>query len=97
MAMNPFDAQTLSLALPGATLGAMPAGGGGAASKADAETQAALDQNELAGPWRIAGTLGFDDVIDPRELRNALLRGLALARPRLAGPFSPLARTGILP
>ena len=97
MAMNPFDAQTVSLALPGVTLGAMPAGGGGAASKADAETQAALDQSEQAGPWSIASTLGFDDVIDPRELRNALLRALSLASGRLAGPFAPVARVGVLP
>jgi acetyl-CoA carboxylase carboxyltransferase component len=97
MAMNPFDAQTVSLAFPGVTLGAMPAAGGGAASKADAATQAALDQGEQAGPWRIASTLGFDDVIDPRELRNALLRALALASGRFAGPFAPVARVGVLP
>ena len=97
MAMNPFDAQTVSLAFPGVTLGAMPAAGGGAASKADAETQTAFDRTEQAGPWRIASTLGFDDVIDPRELRNALLRALALARTRLAGPFAPVARVGVLP
>ncbi len=97
MAMNPFDAQTLSLAFPGATLGAMPAAGGGAAAKADAGTQAALDAHELAGPWRIASALGFDDVIDPRELRNALLRALELARGRRAGPLAPVARVGVLP
>jgi acetyl-CoA carboxylase carboxyltransferase component len=97
MAMNPYDAQTVSLAFPGATLGAMPASGGGAASKADADTQAALDAQELAGPWRIASTMGFDDVIDPRELRNALLRALELTRARRAGPFAPVARVGVLP
>jgi methylmalonyl-CoA decarboxylase subunit alpha len=96
MAMNPFDAQTVSLAFPGVTLGAMPAAGGGAASRADADTQAALDAHETAGPWRIASTLGFDDVIDPRELRNALLSALALGDGR-AGPFAPVARVGVLP
>jgi hypothetical protein len=38
---------------------------------------------EGAGPWRSAHTLGYDDVIDPRELRNALLTGLRLASARL--------------
>ena len=95
MAMNPFDGQTLSLAFPGVTLGAMPAGGGGAASKADASTQAALDARELEGPWKTASSLGFDDVIDPRELRNALIRALRLAGTR--GPLGPVARVGILP
>jgi acetyl-CoA carboxylase carboxyltransferase component len=75
----------------------MPAGGGGSASKADAETQAALDAQEAAGPWRIASSLGFDDVIDPRGLRNALLRALALTAARDAGPFAPVPRFGALP
>jgi acetyl-CoA carboxylase carboxyltransferase component len=95
MAMNPFDGQTLSLAFPGVTLGAMPAGGGGAASKADDSTQASLDARELEGPWKTASSLGFDDVIDPRELRNALIRALRLAGTR--GPLGPVARVGILP
>lgn len=38
MAMNPFDQQTISLAFPSATLGAMPSGGGGTASHADSDT-----------------------------------------------------------
>jgi len=95
MAMNPFDAQTLSLAFPGVTLGAMPAGGGGAASKADASTQAELDAHEVGGPWGAASSLAFDDVIDPRELRNVLIRALRLARTR--DPLGPVARVGILP
>ena len=97
MAMNPFDDQTLSLAFPGVTLGAMPAGGGGTASKADPSTQAALDASELAGPWRTASSLGFDDVIDPRELRNAAIRGFRLAAARTRAPLGPVARVGVLP
>jgi acetyl-CoA carboxylase carboxyltransferase component len=96
MAMNPFDGQTLSLAWPGVTLGAMPAAGGGAASKADASTQAALDAGEAAGPWRIAHGMGFDEVIDPRETRDALLHGLALAD-RRPPPAGPVVRVGTLP
>lgn len=97
MAMNPFDAQTASLAFPGVSLGAMPAAGGGSAAKADAGTQAALDANEQGGPWRVASTLGFDDVIDPRDLRDALLRAMELAAARQQGPFGPVARVGVLP
>jgi hypothetical protein len=29
--------------------------------------------------------MGYDDVIDPRELRNALIDGLRLAEARLSG------------
>ena len=78
MAMNPFDRQTISLAFPGATLGAMPAHGGGTASGADSTTQEALDTAEWGGPWATADTMSFDEVIDPRELRNVLLDALEL-------------------
>ena len=82
MGMNPFDRQTLSIALPGATLGAMPAASGGQASGADANTQAALDAAETGGPWNVADTMGYDEVVDPRELRNVLLSALELASGR---------------
>jgi acetyl-CoA carboxylase carboxyltransferase component len=97
MAMNPFDDQTLSLALPGVSLGAMPARGGGAAAKVGEETQADLDAAEGGGPYSVANSMGFDEIIDPRDLRNALLRGLALASGRDVGPFAPVARFGALP
>lgn len=97
MAMNPFDDQTLSLAFPGAKLGAMPARGGGAAAHSDAEQQALLDATESAGPYGIADSMGFDEILDPRELRNALLRGLELARPRMSLPPAPVSRLGPLP
>ena len=41
--------------------------------------------------------MGYDDVIDPRQLRNVLLDGLALSEARLRGPFEPGSRHGILP
>jgi len=97
MAMNPFDRQTLSLAFPGATLGAMPAEGGGMAAGAAAEQQAALDAAEAGGPWRIADSMGFDEIIDPREMRDALLRGLALGDARASLGSAPLGRFGPLP
>jgi acetyl-CoA carboxylase carboxyltransferase component len=77
MAMNPFDGQTISLALPGVTLGAMPGAEGDA--------------------YRRAETLAYDDVIDPRELRNALLAGLRLAAGRDAVAPTPATWTGITP
>ncbi|GAA1033120.1 MULTISPECIES: carboxyl transferase domain-containing protein [Amycolatopsis] len=81
MGQNAFDRQTLSLALPGATLGAMPARVGAETSKADAGTSQALAEGEAAGPWRLAGTVTYDDVVHPAELRNRLLSGLRLAIP----------------
>jgi len=89
MAMNPFDHQTICLGFPGATLGGMPAGSGGKAAGADAQTQAALDAAEMGGPWSVADTMSFDDVIDPRDLRNALLSALELAAERQKGDLLP--------
>jgi methylmalonyl-CoA decarboxylase subunit alpha len=97
MGMNAFDGQTVSLALPGVVLGGIPAAVGGRTAKADSDTQRALVDNEAAGPWRLAGSLTYDEVIDPRELRNALLASLRMARARLIGPAEPVTRTGYLP
>ena len=97
MAMNPFDRQTLTLAFPGATLGAMPAGGGGAAAGLDAGARDELESREAAGPWSAADTMSYDEVIDPRELRNVLLRALQLADGRRAAPLGPAAHPGIRP
>ena len=54
MGMNPFDHQTLSLAFPGATLGAMPASGGASASGADTTQQ-------LGSGTFISPNAGFDE------------------------------------
>jgi len=97
MGMNPFDDQTLSVAFPGAILGAMPAKGGGQAAHSDPVEQAALDAQQGGGPYGVASTLGFDEVIDPRELRNVLLSGLRLARARTESVTQPVSRVGSLP
>lgn len=97
MAMNPFDGQTFSVAFPGATLGAMPAGSGGRAAKADDDEQAALDAQQLGGPYAVASSLGFDEIIDPRELRNWVLEGLRVSAGRRAAPCAPVERRGYLP
>ncbi|HEB88553.1 MAG TPA: acetyl-CoA carboxylase carboxyltransferase subunit [Deltaproteobacteria bacterium] len=77
MAQNPFDKQTLCLSLPGVTMGAMPAESGGAAAKLDAEAQARAEAAQRSGTYRMAHHLVYDDVIDPTELRNRILDGLA--------------------
>lgn len=96
MGMNPFDNQTLNLAYPGVTFGAMPARGADDATGADADTAAALREAELASGYRSAGGLSIDDIIDPTQTRNAILAGLAMAAGRLTGPVEPKARVGIL-
>jgi methylmalonyl-CoA decarboxylase subunit alpha len=80
MAMNPFDHQALTLAFPGVLLGAMPAESGGRAAGLTADEQAAAEILQAGGPYRSAHTMGYDDVIDPRDLRDRLLAGLSLAR-----------------
>jgi acetyl-CoA carboxylase carboxyltransferase component len=82
MAQNPFDAQTLTLAFPAVTMGSMPAGSGGRSAGLDAETQAEVERAQIGGPWEMAAGMVYDDVIDPREMRNALIAGLQLAESR---------------
>ncbi|MFC1944903.1 acyl-CoA carboxylase subunit beta [Chloroflexota bacterium] len=89
MAMNPCESQTVTMAFPGVSLNAMPARGGVIASKIDANIQASLETAESSGPWAIADTMGFDEIIDPRELRNALLASLELAANRDTGGIVP--------
>jgi acetyl-CoA carboxylase carboxyltransferase component len=82
MAQNPFDRQTLTYAFPSLTLGAMPASSGGRSAKLDDEERARLAREQSQAAWRIAAGMGVDEVIDPRELRNALIDGLELAANR---------------
>lgn len=82
MAMNPFDGQTLSIAFPAITLGAMPAASGAAAAGLDAEAAAKVLEEQTASAWSLSGKLAYDEIIDPRELRNALLAGLRLTENR---------------
>jgi acetyl-CoA carboxylase carboxyltransferase component len=97
MAMNPFDNQTISLAFPAITLGAMPAASGADIAKLDAAARAKAEADQAGGAYHIAGKLGYDDVIDPRDLRNALIAGLKLAAGRQQGPFEPVRTSGIAP
>jgi acetyl-CoA carboxylase carboxyltransferase component len=81
MAMNPFDGQTVTLAFPSITLGALPASSPGSAIE-DAEERARVAAEQAAASITAGARLSYDDVIDPRELRNALLAGLSLAEGR---------------
>jgi len=96
MGMNPFDRQTATLAFPVAHLGAMPAAGGGEAARASEEVRERLAAVEHGGPWSAADTMSYDEVIDPRDLRNALLRALRLSGARRGSPRPP-RRRGIRP
>ena len=82
MGMNPFDNQTLSLALPGVMLGGLPTRGGDKAAGLDAETAAKMQAIESTASWSTADNMAFDEIVDPRQLRNALLNGLRAANQR---------------
>jgi acetyl-CoA carboxylase carboxyltransferase component len=95
MAMNPFDGQTITLAFPSITLGALPAASD-ASAVSDPEERERIAVEQANSSVRASSRLAYDAVIDPRELRNALLAGLSLAEGRLGASRSPRA-TGILP
>jgi methylmalonyl-CoA decarboxylase subunit alpha len=95
MAMNPFDGQTITLAFPSITLGALPASSEGSAV-ADPKERERLAVEQARASITAGSRLSYDAIIDPRDLRNALLAGLALADGRRTAAPSPRG-TGILP
>ncbi len=95
MAMNPFDGQTISLAFPSITLGALPADSE-ASAIGDPDERARIATRQAQASVVAAARLAYDEVIDPRQLRNALLAGLHLAEGRDTEPRRPRT-TGILP
>jgi acetyl-CoA carboxylase carboxyltransferase component len=97
MSLLGFDDQVATFAYPGATMGAMSAAALSRASHADEDFETKLRKAELDASYRSAAHLGFDELIDPRETRNALL--LTLQRgiySRQAAP-EPVSRTVITP
>ena len=56
-----------------------------------------LRQAELESSYRSAQGLGFDDLLDPRELRNVLLEALDVALGRRPMQAEPVQRVGYLP
>jgi hypothetical protein len=97
MAMIPFDNQSAVFAYPGATMGAMGAAAQSRAQGADVEEADRLRRAELEASYRSASSLGFDELIDPREIRNALLHSLERALFRRQAAPEPVSRVGILP
>ena len=63
--------------------------GGGMAAKMSDQERAMLEQVEREGWLKVADTLGYDEIIDPRDLRNQLLAGLKLSRGRLSEAPKP--------
>ena len=94
MGMNPFDEQTASFALPGIALGAMPAAGGSKAAKLSPEEARAAVETQAESTWTTADNLAYDDIIDPRQMRNVLLRSLLLfpQRGHTLGPAGGVGR-----
>ncbi len=97
MAMNSFDGQTVSLAWPAVTMGALPVRSGADSAKLGAEDVERIADEQAAGAFRIAATLGYDDVIEPQQLRNALLDGLRLSEGRRTAAQEPVGHVGFLP
>ena len=97
MSLVGFDGQSATFAYPGATLGAMSAAAMSRATGADDDRAAALRDAELQASYRSASGLGFDELIDPRETRDALLFALERALARRQAPAEPVARVSITP
>jgi acetyl-CoA carboxylase carboxyltransferase component len=97
MGMIPFDGQSAVFAFPGATMGAMGASAMSQARGSDDDETAMLHTHEVEASYRSAQTFGFDELIDPRELRNALLHSLERALHRRQAAAEPVARVGIVP
>jgi acetyl-CoA carboxylase carboxyltransferase component len=97
MGMSSFGGNSAAFAFPGATMGAMGASAHGKAAKSDDEQMAALRNAELQASYNSASSLGFDELIDPRETRNVLLDALGMALHRRQSPPAPVSRVGITP
>jgi acetyl-CoA carboxylase carboxyltransferase component len=97
MGMISFDGQSAVYALPGATMGAMGAAAMGRATSADSDEAERLRTAELQASYSSASSLGFDELIDPREIRNMLLHSLERALFRRQAPAQPVARIGVMP
>ena len=91
MGMIPFDGQSGVFAFPGATMGAM-----GAAAMSRATRLRRRRGGDAAQAWssrRRTGRrrrFGFDELIDPREIRNVLLHSLERALYRRQAAAEPV-------
>ena len=64
---------------------------------ADEDLSAKLRDAELQASYRSAEHLGFDELIDPRETRDALLRALQRGLCARQAAAEPVSRIGIMP
>lgn len=97
MSLIGFDGQVATFAFPGATLGAMGAGASSKAMNADKDVASSLREAELHASYRSAEGLGFDELLDPRETRDALLGALGRALSARQVAAVPTSRTAITP
>jgi acetyl-CoA carboxylase carboxyltransferase component len=97
MAMISFDQQSATFMYPGATLGVMGSNAMSRATGADTDEAAALRAAELGASYRSASMLGVDELIDPRETRDALLHALQRGLWRRQAVPEPVSRTAITP
>ena len=97
MSMLGFADQVATFAYPGATMGAMSAAALSRASNAADELSANLRDAELEASYRSAERLGFDELIDPRETRDALLAALQRGLYSRQVAAEPVTRTVIMP
>ena len=97
MSLLGFDSQSATFAYPGATMGAMSAAALGRATHAGEDVTAKLREAELQASYRSAEHMGFDELIDPRETRDALLASLKRGLSSRQAPAEPVTRTVIMP
>jgi len=97
MAGAPYEQQTATFNLPGATSGVMGAASAGSAMKSDEEQMALLRDAELQSSYRSASGMSVDEMLDPRETRNSLLSGLSLALSRRQKAAKPRQYSAIFP
>lgn len=97
MSLLGFDSQSATFAYPGATMGAMSAAALGRATHAGEDVTAKLREAELQASFRSAEHMGFDELIDPRETRDALLASLKRGLSSRQAAAEPVTRTAILP
>lgn len=97
MSLLGFDHQVATFAYPGATMGAMSAAALSRASHAGEDLSAKLRNAELQASFRSAEHMGFDELIDPRETRDALLASLTRGLSSRQAAAEPVTRTVIMP
>jgi len=97
MSLLSFDNQGATFAYPGATMGAMSAAALSRASHAGEDLSTKLRNAELQASYRSAEHMGFDELIDPRETRDALLSSLLRGLSSRQAAAEPVTRIVIMP